>query len=536
MQVLYVVEFQLRQNSEAIDAYAATLSSIASWLTFAAETDVGPSSLETSGLLEMSPNMSGAPRTAVWEVVGTEEAEATRVEIRDEDQSSDAAFVTRLTLGKIAATTTVRVSMARETSPTWLSPAPPADLRQPGAIRSLIDNENVELVISGQLQDGRYLQVRGDAEVDTLAAAIRSRSRLPILLVHTRTLPALAAARIAAAKLVGLVRVVTLDYRASRGLEMMLPGYAPPRAGARLVWSDASAPTVTFDESQLNAEDSDALRARLMRLLAPVSVLSRGLDRAYREARRAEIVQKDREARAQTEHALAAGNASTQVEALQNELAYARESTEEWQQLATAEEQRANRFHAEAEKVPALEARIEQLMVALRGLPGTTDGGPPSEEEDEAWTTLPELATGDVASAENLFLHLEDAASGRIIFTERAPVSWKKSKYPFSAEMTDCLVKLARVATVLYDETERSYPHLDTWIREEFDLKIALQDDTIEKNSRLRDFDHDGKTYNRSPHVKVRDYTAPSQVGRIHFALDYENRRMIVDHVGLKLY
>ena len=61
-------------------------------------------------------------------------------------------------------------------------------------------------------------------------------------------------------------------------------------------------------------------------------------------------------------------------------------------------------------------------------------------------------------------------------------------------------------------------------------------DDTIEKNSKLRDFSYDGASHNRTPHVKVRDYAPASQVGRIHFALDSDNARLIVDHVGLKLY
>ena len=534
MQVHYVVEFEIQRRGAVDDLYAATLNSVASWLSFVASKGVDQESLEVSGRLALQPNRSGSPRSAVWEVVGTEETRAIRIEVRDEDQASDSVFVTRLTLGQVGSKTMVRVSMARETSPTWLSPAPPPDLRQPGVVRSLLKNDQIELTIIGQLQDGRYIQVRTDAEVSNLAAAIRGNSRLPILLVHTRTLPALAAARTTAEKLVGLVRVVTLDYRASQALEAQLPGYAPPRAGARLVWSDSSAPTVSFNESKVNSEDSDVLRAHLMRLLAPVSVLARGLDRAFRTARHAEIAQKDRAARTQTEHALAAGNASAQLEALREELDTVRINAEEWERLATEEEERADRFQVEAEKVPALEAQIEQLTIAIRALPAPTHNDP--NDEEDPWATPPELVTSDAPSAESLFIHLEDIASGHIAFTDRAPLSWKKSKYPFPEEMTECLVKLARVSTVLYDENERSYPHLDTWIRDEFDLKVALQDDTIEKTPKFRDFDYDGTTYNRTPHVKVRDHTAPSQVGRIHFALDHENRRLIVDHVGLKLY
>lgn len=533
MQVLYVVEFDVRPRGSGVDLYATALDSVASWLSFAAGHTVNPSELEASGCLALKPNRSGAPRTAIWDVIGAEDPRVIRVEIRDENQESGSVFVTRLTLGQVNRETTVRVSMARESSPTWLSPTPPADLRQPGVIRSLLDGNQIVLAISGQVQDGRYIQVRTDAEVGTLADAIRTPSRLPILLIHTRTVPALAAAREAAGKLVGLVRVVTLDYRASRALDAELPGYAPPFAGARLVWSDPFAPTVAFDELEVNSESSDMLRAHLMRLLAPASVLARGLDRAYREARRAEVADRDRDARARTVHALAEGDSNAQIEALQDELASARASAHEWEQLATDEENRAASFKSAAERVPILEAENEQLKIALQA--SIVPDGAVAVEYDP-WSTLPELNTGDVSSAKNLFLHLQDAGSGHIVFTDRAVASWKKSKYPFPEEMAESLCKLARVAVKLYDGIDRTYPHLDTWMRDEFDLKVALQDDTIEKSSRLRDFDYGGVIYNRTPHVKVRDHAAPSQVGRIHFALDRENRRIIVDHVGLKLY
>lgn len=533
MQVLYVVDFDLQPRHSGGYPYAAALTSVASWLSHAAARQVEVDELKSGGRLELRPYKAGARRTATWEAIDAPAAQAIRVEVRDEDKDSGAVFVTRLTLGKIGPETTVRISLARESSPTWLSPASPADLRQPGIVRSLLDNEDIELSISGQRQDGRYLQVRTDDEVSTLIAAVRNSARLPILLVHTRTLPAQAVSGLVAKKLVGLVRVVTLDYRASRVLDEGLPGYAPPHSGARLIWSDPGAPTVPVEDSRVNAEDPEPLRAYLMRLLAPVSVLARGLDRAYREARRADIAQKDRDARARTQQALSGGDASEQLKALQAELEAARASADEWQQLASDEEQRANRFQVEAAKAPALEEQVDQLLIALRAMPDITVE---DEATDDPWSVLPPLVTGSVDSAQNLFLYLEDAASSHIVFTERAASSWKKSKYPFPEEMAECLAKLARAAMSLYDGADRSFPHLDTWMRDEFDLRVALQDDTIEKNSKLRDFSYDDASHNRTPHVKVRDYAPPSQVGRIHFALDADNVRLIVDHVGLKLY
>lgn len=533
MQVLYVVEFRVSPRDAESDAYSAAMNSVTAWLNF-----MGCPSPEIDlacrkGQLTLAPNNAGGSRAASWESVGTAHRRALRIEVRDEHSADQTVLVTRVTLGQGDGDSSVRVSMGRESSPTWLSPAPPADLRQPGVVRSLLLNEKVSLSIVGQEQDGRYIQVRTDVEVATLAEAIGQSTRLPILLIHTRTRPALAVARHAASRLVGLVRVVTLDFRATRALGVERPGFAPPWSSARLIWSDPTARTVQFEERQVNAEDPDLMRGQLMRLLAPISVLARGLDKAYREARGAEIADRDRDTRARTAHALAQGTPHLQIEALQAEVEAARASADEWQQLARDEEERTNLLTAQIGRLPELEAQVEQLNIALRAV------RPPSDDDavdDDPWSSLPDLVTGDSDSAEDLFLHLSDATSGRIAFTPQAASSWKKSSYPFPHEMGECLIKLAHAAATLYDGTERNLPHLDTWLRENFDLKVALQDDTIEKNSKLRHFAYEGKSYDKTPHVKVRDYAAPTQVGRIHFALDSDKRRLIVAHVGLKLY
>lgn len=536
MQVLYVVEFELASHGSGVAPEHAALESVASWLSYRSAEHVSSDALRVGGRLELTSdaNHPGLQRVATWIVVGEGDPWALRLEIRDEDENTGSVFLTRLTVGQVDGLSTARISMARESSPTWLSPSPPADLRQPGVVQELMRNDSIGLAIAGQKQDGRYIQVRSDDEVAAVVAAIENPARLPLLLVHTRTLPALAAARIVANKLVGLVRVVTLDYRASRLVEEARPGYAPPYAGARLIWSDPAAPTVSIDASTLDAEDPDLLRSHLMRMLAPLSVLARGLDHAFRRARRVEIFRQQHAARARSEKALSTGDPEERLKALEDEIVATRANADEWEELASEEEERANRFHAEAEKVPALEEQVAQLLVALRAVPKSESQD--SEHEDDPWQTYPALSVGDADSASSLFLHLEDISSSRIIFTERAATTWKKSKYPYPEEMAECLIKLARVAVTLYDGSHKAIPYLDDWIRDEFDLKVALQDDTIEKNSNLRSFTDSGKSYDRTPHVKVRDHTAPSQVGRIHFALDSEEGRLIVDHVGLKLY
>lgn len=63
-----------------------------------------------------------------------------------------------------------------------------------------------------------------------------------------------------------------------------------------------------------------------------------------------------------------------------------------------------------------------------------------------------------------------------------------------------------------------------------------MSDDEIEKRPKIRDFVYERTVYNRTPHVKVRDAAPRQQVGRIHFALDGEKQRLIVDWVAVKLH
>jgi hypothetical protein len=63
-----------------------------------------------------------------------------------------------------------------------------------------------------------------------------------------------------------------------------------------------------------------------------------------------------------------------------------------------------------------------------------------------------------------------------------------------------------------------------------YGIEISLFD-----KGRRYEFEYDGATYSAEPHVKVDDYVDPARCGRIYFALDSDNGRFIVDHIGLHL-
>jgi hypothetical protein len=77
---------------------------------------------------------------------------------------------------------------------------------------------------------------------------------------------------------------------------------------------------------------------------------------------------------------------------------------------------------------------------------------------------------------------------------------------------------------------------MDDWFKVGYGLNVAMSDETISKSKNLRYFQYDGKTRDQIVHVKVRDGVKPNEVGRIHFAFDEEGKRLIVNHVALKLY
>lgn len=97
--------------------------------------------------------------------------------------------------------------------------------------------------------------------------------------------------------------------------------------------------------------------------------------------------------------------------------------------------------------------------------------------------------------------------------------------------MHAALLKLAQVAYDLYDGQERSIGHVDTWIRETYDLRVSLQDDQMPRGFRYDNWE--GQRHDFTPHAKVNDGVPPHECGRIYFAFDKDNGRLLVDKVGL---
>ena len=533
MQVLYVTNFDVtaRRQSVTVGAKTTGTSDVADvclelmgrWAGGHPDNAIPPVRLREDGEVELAPSHDNQ-RFARWEHLAGIDSWATRLERRDL-RADGSQFVTRVTVGTTADRATVRVSMAREGA-AGLTPADAPQLLQPGIVATLVEDSRLEVRVDGQIQHGRYVQVRSPEETELLAHALRQRPRLPLLLLHTRTLEAQAAAARAAARLLGLVRVVTVDYRAARQLRILEPGADVPYAGGLLVWADLSAPPIQIPPDQLNQPDRELLRSMLMARIAPLSVLTRGTDTAFRLARQAANAFSAAQAAQATAAAASSGTPEQQLAALAEERDQAKRSAA----YAETEWLRAEQLAEEqAEKMAALTAQVEQLTIAARywPTPSAVD-----TTEDETLDNAPDLQTTDTSSLDRLCQHLERAVEGRIVFTPNAKTAWQRADhYPTPQDMRDALVGLTRIARDLYDGQKRSIGHLDTWIWENYSLHASLQDDKMPR--KFRTFDWEGRTYDRVPHVKVNDGVPPAECGRIYFAFDHINQQLIVDHVGL---
>lgn len=526
MQVLYVTEFIIQSRHEDLSAeelVTDTLDLLGRWID--PWTSVSSEELLRDGQRTLEPTHGATAKIASWSSVSAESDWATRVEIRTIDDSGE-TFVARVTVGEVSDTLGMRISLARELSGSGLIPVQDADVRQPRLLSTLVKHSRLRVSVVGQgVQDGRNLRVRDTAEVRLVADILGEPDRLPVLLVHARTDEAIHAVRRAAEGLVGLARVVTFDLRSARLLEALERRAKVPYAGGLLVWADIQAPPIPIESGIINSRDRDLLRKEIMAQIAPISVLIRGVDTTYRTVQQAAQTARAAAAAERTAAAVESGTGEEIRAALEQErneaLEAERFAIDQWEQAekrATAVALEAARWKAEA----------EQRRLASRFMVPTS----PSVVE-LTFGNAPSIEVGDPSSLERLCQHLEQASLGRIHFTPNILTTWKRAdRYATPDQMRAALVKLARVAHDLYDGQGRAVGHMDRWIREQFDLKVSLQDDAMPKSFRF--FNLDGKRLDRTPHIKVNDGVPHHECGRVYFSFDKDGQRLVVDHVGIK--
>jgi hypothetical protein len=342
-----------------------------------------------------------------------------------------------------------------------------------------------------------------------ISGVLRSRERtLPVVVVSTAsgaTEPEIDAGALAN-ELSGLAHVISLGGYLAWERFRDLTGafdFVPP-GGARIYW-----PGFGHERDRLRhpywtrrrlAEGRPPFQLQAFRQLSRLSVgrvprdpLVRDLQRAVREYRLAE------------------------AKATQGD----RDLLEAYEEMLAEREQEVDGLDAQVEALTEDNQRLREDLDrqakqwALVREAAEDEPEPPPEPTVDTWDEFAELAP----ALETTHFVLTDNARGHC----------GENPYPTPGRMWDHLEALAQAAEA-YGELEAPVGgRLKEWIAENFQIEIALFDNDL----RPKEFEFEGVTYSREPHVKVDDYKNPAECGRIYFAIDNEHARLIVDHVGL---
>jgi hypothetical protein len=531
MHLLYVTDLTVSTADTAPEVvpYDLLVEHAAEWLGRGKSAAIDTTSLGQGGEAALADGKDGSARRATWTVLSAKSTRLLLIEVRQEVVPG-VELSTRVTIANLDDTTTLRVGIARESQRGGeLTPVGYTPVFQPGIIGAVSRDERLTLRVGAQSVENRYVQLPSPQLVNEFADILYGQRRLPVLLVHTRTQAGWNFARETAKRLIGMVRVVTLANYTRGRLAALRPHLEVPAGGARLVWSDAHVPGPTWAEEKIGATDSIELAGSVMRAVAPLSALYRGTDLAWQEARR-RVQRAESDALAtQVAEAISAADQSTLINTLQQQVNALTAERDEWEELANNYSADADSFRTMVERFDAAESEAkywrEQYAQAQASSPAT---------ETDLWAAVPALVAGVDPVA--TFDALVAAAEGHVIFTPAAAKSWSGISYPEPDDMLDKLKSLANAAVDLYSEDPGTIGRIDDWFKTRHGLNVSTADDTIQKTKALRYFELEGITYDQTPHVKVRDAVKPNQVGRIHFAMDSDNKRFVINHVALKLY
>jgi len=534
MQALYVLDFDVSSSDNLSEPYSCLREHLASWVSGPSGSLVGPEALETSGGLELQVDpahiATRLPRQASWSVAGTPEADALRLELRTTLSGGSAFFVTKCTISRSEhGPTRLRVELGREVTSGWLSPVSIAMLRRPGLLRTVLSDARVRVATLGQVVDGRYVKVYDEHELPVITSAAEATDRLPLLITRPKDDAAWDFARRASNELAGLAQVVCLaSWPSYTGFNATLPLVAVPDGGARLLWPDLDgARHPDFSRGQIEHEDPSHLTQKLMRMLAPLSVVARGQDRGWAEAHQAARRRDANLAAERLNEARAAGDQQAELTALEERNSALQAELDEWVAEHEAQGEQITDLRqrsADAERLAYETAQWKRQyfdLLASRGTPSEVD-----------WSNAPDLNPAD---AQPLFDFIESASAGRCLFTSNAAKVWRKSGYPFPEVMRETLVNLARAAVQFADDQGGINSRLTDWFKENHGLNVALSDRDLEDKG-LSTFPFEDEVLSRLPHVTLDDHTKPDRVGRVYFAHQSAPARFVVDHVGLKLY
>ncbi|MDU0290041.1 hypothetical protein [Saccharothrix longispora] len=531
---MYAVDLQiLCADSAAPDqAFEVLLENLHRWISREANDAPALSDLRAEGkAVYRKRGFGGEPdsvREAVWQVDGDESVHALRIEIRQPLGVEGASFLSRVTISQAGSEALFRIVMGRDITSGWLSPVPVEELRRPSLVRHVVQDARLRVKVLGQVVDDRYLTFSAPAELGLLVNAVTNASRLPLLVVHPLGDSGYNFVRKAADELLGMARVACLVNQAAWFEFNQDLSMAPvPFGGARLYWPDLKAQHPDF--SRKFFEDSGAGEAahRIMRVLAPVSVVARGRDRGWEAATAAGRTIVAERTSKQLSAARARGDNAEENRVLSSRVEQLEHDVETWvalnEELIEEKSALESQIRELDQQKYLAESWRQQYLELLKS---------PHAAVEVDLDSAPEYAVDRIPL---LLRFLEDWSGGTCRFTENAAGQWRKSAYPHPEKMRSALLALTKAAVRFSEQRGSISMLLDDWFRENFDLKVAMGDKKLVAMG-LDRFMFENAEFSRVPHVKLDDRTSPNQVGRIYFAIDHASGSFIVDHIGLKLY
>lgn len=523
MELLYVVELEVRPAKAASftrvgEVYDRVLFRLVDWLNHEHAGALSVDALAAPNTLTLHAGRDDrSDQRVAWTSEGAGEVRALLLDVRTEIRASGRAdFICAVTVFKDASRVALRIELGREALDGVLAPAGLDVFRRPYLLVSLLRDRELECRAGTSLVDGRFNWIN-PAQSDFLWEAMTREGRvLPMLLVDGSNEAGEVLAKRCAAELAALAPVVAVDARSLRLLSERLASIDAkvPDGGARLVWPDLSLRHPFFTRDQVAFAPG-----RLLRLLSAISVTVRGVNGLRQAAAAAQRTARSEQMARELDEARAQGDQSLEI-AMQTEIIdNLRDQEVQWTSWIETLERERDDYKAQAVQAAYWKQEAERARQAS-GVRATN------------WNEAPELDPVDLT---DLAQYLEAQSQMAIVFTPAAHRGWKKDDFLHVEVMRDALVTLAQAAV----EYRRLRAQLgltpDDWFKQEWDLTMASTDQYMAKN-KMDAFQHDGRTYSRLPHLKLGDHTAPNEVGRVYFAMDSDEERFIVDHVGLKLY
>ncbi len=540
MELLYVVDLTI----EGDDAFCRVISHVARWLS-SPEAPLDADDLQSNGAQDLADAVAPDgrhPRTGDWEVLEVGDDRALRLVV-SQAVGTDLELTTRVTVATIDGVVRFRVGIGRSAARRRLVPVESTEVYQPRILRILDQDYSLSLHAEGQIVSGRYIPVKTAQEADAVTEALWSDDRLPLALIHVRSPKSWALARELSRKLLGLVRTVTVNFETARVIAGRCPEVKVPFGGMAIAWPGLSAGVLTLSARSLDELEVEEVRQVLAQRVGALAALGNGEDRAWRKMRSLAGDAQMEELSERASRARVGGDLEGEISVLKQKIEALESAKSELEEIGEEALQQAdqNKLNARRLESERNNAREEAKMWKKSYAELSAGREITVPEPQDPWLDIKDLTPGE--DPEATFLAITDAASDRVVFTERARKSWSDIEYPEPWDMKEKLLLLARAAVRLYDDEEKSIPLLDDWIKEEFGLNVALTDQTISKWKKkemrwLNEFEFEGEVLNATPHVKVRDAVKFNECGRIHFALEGPGKkgRLVVQHVGVKTY